>query len=319
MEKGRTGLLKQRSVAGLYSVLGLVVIVIIASLLSDRFLRITNIITILRQASILLILSIGLTGVVISEGIDLSIGAVAAFVGCAVALMLKAGVPILVVFLLGIAIGGAIGFFNGFLVGRLNIPPFVATYGTMLVIAGFSLILMKGGVIYGLPENFTWYGVGYVGPIPVPVIISLVVVAIFYVVLTKTTFGRDIYMIGANATAAYYSAIPVRRRLLANYALCGMTAGLAGLILTARLNAAEVAMGDTFGLETVAAVVMGGTSLLGGTGGPFGTVIGALVLTIVVNVMNLVGVSSFAQPIVVGVVIIVTVFIDVYTKKRQVA
>jgi ribose transport system permease protein len=305
-----------RNSHGLFSVLGLVFLVVLSSLLSDRFLRVSNLITILRQASILLILSVGLTGVVISNGVDLSISAIAAFVGCCSALLLKSGMPIFTMAVVGVLIGGVIGLFNGFLVGRLNLPPFVATYGTMLVVGGLSLIMMQGGVIYGLPESFTWYGVGYMGPFPVPVVISLVVVIFFYVLLKKTTFGRDIYMIGSNKTAASYSAIPVRRRLLSIYSICGMTAGLAGLILTARLNAAEVAMGDAFGLQTVAAVVIGGTSLMGGTGGPFGTVIGALILTIVVNTMNLIGLSSFVQPIVIGVVIIGTVFMDAFSKRQ---
>lgn len=303
-----------RSAKGLMSLLGLILLVIASSLLSERFLRVSNIITIFRQSSILLILSVGLTGVVITRGVDLSISAIAAFVGCTSAQLLKSGVPIAAVAAIGILIGGVIGLFNGFLVGRLKLPPFVATYGTMMVVSGLSLIMMQGAVIYGLPEDFTWYGVGYIGMIPVPVVAAAVIVVIFAILLKKTTFGRELYMIGSNRDTAIYSAIPVERRLLAIYAICGMTAGVAGLILTARLNAAEVAMGDAFGLQTVAAVVIGGASLLGGEGGPIGTVIGALILTIVVNIMNLMGISSFAQPIVIGLVIISTVYIDVFTK-----
>ncbi len=303
---------------GLLSLMGLFILVLLSSVFSDRFLRVDNIITILRQSSILLILSVGLTGVVITRGVDLSISAIAAFVGCTCAQLLKAGVPIFFVFIIGIILGGIIGLFNGFLVGKLKLPPFVATYGTMMVVSGLSLIMMQGAVIYGLPENFTWYGVGYIGPIPVPVVAAVIIVGIFLVLLKKTTFGREIYLIGSNHNAAVYSAIPVKKRIYTMYSICGMTAGVAGLLLTARLNAAEVAMGDTFGLQTVAAVVIGGTSLLGGEGGPVGTVIGALILTIVVNIMNLLGISSYAQPVVIGVVIISTVYLDVVSKQNRV-
>lgn len=307
--------LNLKDLHGLFSLLGLILLIIVSSILSDRFLRLSNFITIMRQTSILLILSIGLTGVVITNGIDLSISATAAFVGCTSALLLKSDIPILFVVMIGILAGGIIGLLNGLLVGQLKLPPFVATYGMMMVVSGLTLIMMRGGVIYGLPEKFIWYGVGFIGAIPVPVIISFFIVLIFIVILKKTTFGRDLYMIGSNKSVAVYSAIPVKIRLLTIYAICGMTAGLAGLILTARLNAAEITMSEAFGLQTVAAVVIGGTSLLGGVGGPVGTVIGALILTIVVNIMNLVGLSSYAQPFVVGAVIIVTVFIDVYSKK----
>jgi ribose transport system permease protein len=301
----------------LFSLFGLLAIVLVSSLISDRFLRVSNIITILRQSSILLILSLGLTGVVLTGGIDLSISAIAAFVGCTVAQLLKSSMPISLVVLIGLTVGAVIGIFNGLLVGKLKMPPFVATYGMMMVVNGFSLIMMQGAIIYGLPESFTWFGVGYISFIPIPVILAFLVSVFFIILFRQTTFGTELYIIGSNETAAKYSSIPVDRRLITIYGISGLTAGFAGLILTARLDAAEVAMSEAFGLQTVAAVVIGGTSLLGGEGGAFGTVIGALVLTIVVNIMNIVGISSFVQPIVIGFVIITTVFIDVTIKKRK--
>jgi len=301
----------------LFSLFGLLAIVLVSSLISDRFLRVSNIITILRQSSILLILSLGLTGVVLTGGIDLSISAIAAFVGCTVAQLLKSSMPIPLVVLIGLTVGAVIGIFNGLLVGKLKMPPFVATYGMMMVVNGFSLIMMQGAIIYSLPESFTWFGVGYISFIPIPVILAFLVSVFFIILFKQTTFGTELYIIGSNETAAKYSSIPVDRRLITIYGISGLTAGFAGLILTARLDAAEVAMSEAFGLQTVAAVVIGGTSLLGGEGGAFGTVIGALVLTIVVNIMNIVGISSFVQPIVIGFVIITTVFIDVTIKKRK--
>lgn len=301
----------------LFSLFGLIAIVLVSSMVSDRFLRVSNLITILRQSSILLILSLGLTGVVLTGGIDLSISAIAAFVGCTVAQLLKSGMPISLVVLIGLSVGAMIGILNGLLVGKLKMPPFVATYGMMMVVNGFSLIMMQGAIIYGLPESFTWFGVGYIGFMPIPVILAFLVSALFIILFRKTTFGAELYILGSNVTAAKYSAIPVDKRLITIYGISGLTAGFAGLILTARLDAAEVAMSEAFGLQTVAAVVIGGTSLLGGAGGAFGTVIGALILTIVVNIMNLTGISSFIQPIVIGLVIITTVFIDVTTKKGK--
>lgn len=305
------------SLKQLFSLFGLIAIVLVSSFLSPRFLKIDNIMTILRQSSILLILSLGLTGVVLTGGIDLSISAIAAFVGCTIAQLLKSGMAIPLVFIIGLLVGGLLGIFNGLLVGKLKMPPFVATYGMMMVVNGLSLIMMQGAVIYGLPKSFTWLGVGYIGIIPVPVFLAFLVSIVFIILFRKTIFGAELYIQGSNKTAALYSSIPVNRNLIMIYGISGLTAGFAGLILTARLDAAEVAMTDAFGLQTVAAVVIGGTSLLGGEGGAFGTVIGALILTIVVNIMNLTGISSFFQPIVMGTVIIFTVYIDVVTKRRK--
>ena len=312
----RDNYILKNSLKQLFSLFGLIAIIIISSILSPRFLKIENLITILRQSSILLILSLGLTGVVLTGGTDLSISAIAAFVGCTIAQLLKSGMSIPLVFVIGLIVGGVIGIFNGILVGKLKMPPFVATYGMMMVVNGLSLIMMQGAVIYGLPKKFTWLGVGYMGSIPIPVVLAFLVSLFFIILFRKTVFGAELYILGANKTAALYSSIPVDKNLILIYGISGLTAGFAGIILTARLDAAEVAMTDIFGLQTVAAVVIGGTSLLGGEGGAFGTVIGALILTIVVNIMNLTGISSFFQPIVMGVVIIFTVFIDVVSKRR---
>lgn len=300
-----------------YSAIGLVIIMVISSLLSPVFFGTANFISIARQASILLIMSAGLTGVILLRGVDLSVSATAAFVACIAAQMLKLNIPISIVIVLGIMIGAAVGLFNGFLIGKVGLEPFVATYATNWVISGLSMIIMGGAVIYGLPEKFVFMGIGYVGPIPIPVIIAIVIVIFFYILLQKTTFGRDVYSIGSNSTAAKYSAIPVYKRTLTVYALASAAAGLAGLILAARLNAAEVAIANSFGLQTVAAVVIGGTSMLGGEGGIIGTLVGALILTVIVNIMNLMGISSSIQPIVVGFVIISAVMLDVYNTRRQ--
>ena len=176
---------------------------------------------------------------------------------------------------------------------------------------------MQGAVIYDLPKGFTQISVGYTGPIPNLIIIATIIVIIVYVLLQRTTYGRQVYSYGSNLVAAKYAAIPVKKIMISAFMMCSMCAGVAGMLITARLNAADAAMGDSYGLQTVAAVVIGGTSMLGGEGGVLGTVIGSLILTIIVNVMNLKGISSFAQGLVVGIVIIAMVLFDTYTKRRQ--
>jgi ribose transport system permease protein len=301
----------------LYSFIGLMILVAISSIMVKNFMTVDNIITIFRQASTLLILSAGLTAVIIMAEIDLSVGAASGFIGCACAQFLKAGTPVWLVFLLGMVIGVLVGIVNGFLVGTIKMPSFIATYGISWVLTGLSVIVMNGAVIFGLPEGFTWYGTGYVGPIPVIVIIAAIVVAISYILLERTTFGRDIYSVGFNPDAALYSAVPVKKTIYATFVLSGITAGLGGLLMMARLNAADATMGDAYGMQTIAVVIVGGTSLLGGIGGMTGTIIGALLLTIIVNVMNLIGITSFAQPMVVGILILVVVIFDSIVRTKQ--
>lgn len=298
-----------------YSLIGLVVLVILASVIVPNFLSLDNFITILRQASILLILSAGLTAVLITGGIDLSVGATAGLIGCVAAQMIKGGINVVFATLIGLLIGAAVGMVNGLLAGIL--PSFVATYATNWVMGGLGIVVMQGAVIYDLPPAFTQLGVGYMGPIPVLVIFAIIVVAIIYVLMARTTFGRRLYQYGSNPTAAKYSAVPVKKVMVSAFVLCGVCAGFAGMLMTARLNAADSAMGSAYGMQTVAAAVIGGTSLNGGEGGVGGTVIGALILTIIVNVMNLLGITSNAQGLVIGIVIITMVAFDTLSRIRR--
>lgn len=295
-----------------YSLIGLIILVIFSAVAAPNFRTVDNIITVFRQASVLLVLSAGLTAVLLTGGMDLSVGATAGFIGCICAQCIKSGVPIPAAFILGILIGLVVGVINGLLAGIL--PSFIVTYGTNWVMSGLAVLVMQGAVIYDLPKGFTQIGVGYTGPVPNLIIIAAVVVVLIYVLLQKTTYGRQVYAYGSNPTAAKYAAVPVKKIMLSAFRMC---AGLAGMLMTARLNAADAAMGDSYGLQTVAAVVVGGTSMLGGEGGVLGTVVGALILTIIVNVMNLKGISSYAQGLVIGIVIIAMVLFDTYSKKRQ--
>jgi len=294
-----------------YSLIGLIILVIFSAIAAPNFRTVDNIITVFRQASVLLVLSAGLTAVLLTGGMDLSVGATAGFIGCICAQCIKNGVPIPAAFILGILIGLVVGVINGIL------PSFIATYGTNWVMSGLAVLVMQGAVIYDLPKGFTQIGVGYTGPVPNLIIIAAVVVILIYVLLQKTTYGRQVYAYGSNPVAAKYAAVPVKKVMLSAFMMCSMCAGLAGMLMTARLNAADAAMGDSYGLQTVAAVVVGGTSMLGGEGGVLGTVVGALILTIIVNVMNLKGISSYAQGLVIGIVIIAMVLFDTYSKRRQ--
>ncbi|NLG83479.1 MAG: ABC transporter permease [Firmicutes bacterium] len=293
----------------------LLALCLILTLLSENFLTWNNIINVLRQSTMLVVIGLGLTAVVLTAGIDLSVGGVLALVGCLTAQLLRSGVPIPLAMLIGIGVGAILGYFNGILVGIIGLPPFVATYGTKWIAEGLALILMQGQIIFGLPKAFRWIGAGYIWIIPAPIIITAVLALIFHILLSKTTIGYDIYALGTNREAAFYSGINVRAVSLLVYTLSGITAAIAGLLMTARLDAAEVGMGEPFLMQGMASVVMGGTSLMGGVGSIGGTIIGALILTLVVNGLNLLGISSLVHNIVTGGVILLAVFGDSVLRK----
>ena len=299
-----------------FTMVSLLLLCLISCLLSSSFLTLRNMMTIFRQASILLMLSLGLTAVVLTGNIDLSVGGCAALTGCFCARMLVSGLPVWLTMILCLGIGVLIGFLNGIMVGVIGLPSFVATYGMNMLAAGLATIVMNGGIIYDLPPNFTKLGIGFLGPVPVPVIITGLTAVLLGFVLRKTVFGRNVYLIGYNRRAADYSGISSLRVLLFAYILCGITGALGGILITARLNAAEAGMSEAYGLQIVAAVVVGGTSLLGGEGGVAGTVIGAVILTMIVNIMNIMGVDSNWQNFVLGIVILLMVWIDVFTRAK---
>ena len=297
-----------------FSILALVMI---STFLEPSFISISNLIVILRQASILLILSLGLTGVVLTGNIDLSVGANAALTGCICARLLVRGFPVYTAVAASIMTGMIIGLINGLLVGMLGLPSFVASYGVNMLASGIAMIVMNGGVIYDLPRGFTILGIGYAGPVPIPVILAGILYIIFLILYRKTTIGRDIYMIGLNRQAADYSAVNTLAVLLVSYILCGLTGAIGGIMMTARLNAADAGMSETYGLQIVAAVVVGGTSLAGGEGGVTGTVLGALILTMIVNIMNMNLVNSSWQNFVLGCIILLMAWINIRISRKK--
>jgi ribose transport system permease protein len=289
--------------------IALALLVAALSILSPHFLTWANLINVLRQASLQFMISAGLTLVILTAGIDLSIGAVLGLSACIAASLITGGYIIL-----GIAAalfaGLACGMVNGVLVTVGRIPPFIATYGTLWIAFGLGYVFMKGEVIYGLPEGVRFIGVGFVWGIPVPVIVALALLAALHFLLQKTILGRAIYAIGGNPDAARLSGMPVTRRLITVYGLSGLLSGFAALVVIARINAADSSVGEDLLLPAIAAVCLGGTSLFGGVGGIMGTAVGSVILALIVNGTNLLGVQTFWQNAVMGTIILISVLVD---------
>jgi len=309
------GLSPDRLFVVLSRVTALVGLVIALSLLSPHFLTWNNLINVLRQATPLFVMSAGLTLVVLTAGIDLSVGAVLGLAACVAASMITGGSPIFGV-LAALGVGLGCGLINGALVAYARIPPFIATYGMLWIANGLAYVFMKGEVIYGLPAGFRQIGTGMIGPIPLPIIILLVTLAVLHILLQRTPLGRGIYAIGGNPVAARLSGMPVGRRLVIVYALSGLMASFASLIVIARTNAADVSLGEEQLLPAIAAVCLGGTSLFGGVGGVAGTAVGAIILALVLNGMNLLGVKTFWQAGVLGLIILLSVLADQLVAQR---
>ncbi len=289
--------------------IALVLLVVVLSILSPYFLTWANLINVLRQASLQFMMSAGLTIVILTAGIDLSIGAVLGLAACISASLISGGFVVV-----GIAAallsGLACGLVNGLLVTIGRIPPFIATYGMLWIAFGLGYVFMKGEVIYGLPADFRFIGAGFLWGIPFPVIVAAALLIALHLLLHKTVLGRSIYAIGGNPDAARLSGMPVTRRLVTVYALSGLLSGFAALVVIARVNAADSGLGEDLLLPAIAAVCLGGTSLFGGVGGIMGTAVGSIILALIVNGMNLLGVQTFWQNAVMGTIILISVLAD---------
>jgi ribose transport system permease protein len=303
------------------SLIALVLMVIAMTLMSDNFLTPDNGWNILRQISVNLCLSIGMTLIILSGGIDLSVGAILALSGAVAAGVLKNGVAIPVFDVLlqftvfgaivcGIGVGLVLGWFNGFVVTRFNMPPFVATLGMFSIARGITMLWTGGFPITGLGEGFGYLGTGVFLGVPMPVWISVALVAAFVVLTRKTRFGRYLYAVGGNERASLLTGLRVNRIKVWVYTLGGGLAGVAGLLVTARLDSAQPNAGLGYELDSIAAVVIGGTSLSGGRGSVLGTVLGCLIIGVLNNGLFLLNVSPFWQQIIKGFVILAAVAID---------
>lgn len=300
-----------------YRLAALGILCAVLAVASDAFLTTGNLINVLRQASLLFLLASGLTLVILTGGLDLSVGANVAMSACLAASVIKGtGSPLLGVGA-GLGAGTLIGLANGLLVAKLRIPPFIATYGMLWVLHGLTYWFMAGETIHGFPPEFRAIGSGYLWGVPIPVFLMLAFLFVGIAVAQKTTFGQEIYAIGANPVAARLSGVPVGRRLVLVYVISGAMAGLASLVFLARLNSAEGDIGEALTLPAIAAVLIGGTSLFGGVGRVSGTLIGAIILTLVLNGMNLLTISANWQPLVTGVIVVLAVFFDTLSRRKS--
>ncbi|MDQ3844752.1 MAG: ribose ABC transporter permease [Bacteroidota bacterium] len=322
--------LKQYSghLAKFQSLIALFILCLVISLLSDKFLTIDNGWNVMRQISVNICISVGMTLVVLTAGIDLSVGSVLALCGAITAGLLKNGIEIpsgnlfigftvLGSVLTGVLVGSLLGYFNGWAITKFKVPPFVATLAMLTVARGLTMLWTKGFPISGLGKNFAYLGTGWFLGIPVPVWISGVIVLIAVVLTRKTRFGRYIYAIGGNESAARLSGIKINNVKRAVYAIASALAAIGGIMVTSRLDSAQPNAGITYELDAIAAVVIGGTSLSGGRGSVLGTVLGAVIIGVLNNGLVLLNVSPFWQQVVKGLVILIAVIIDKANRSEE--
>lgn len=299
------------------TVAGLVVLCGVLAVLSPYFLTPTNLLTVLEQTSINAIIAVGMTFVIITAGIDLSVGSVLALSGITAAGLLQAQVPVPLAILLSLMVGTLCGLANGLLVTLGRLPPFIATLGMMSVARGVALLTTDGRPISGFEPSFRALATSQWLLIPLPAVIMLAVYASSHFLLTRTKFGLCAFAIGANEQAAHLSGLSVRFHKTAVYAFSGFTSAVAAVVLTARLNSAQPIAGLAYELDAIAATVIGGTSLMGGQGSIAGTLIGALIMGVLKNGLNLLSVSSFMQQVIIGLVIIAAVMMDALLRRRR--
>ena len=288
----------------------LVALVLLMAAIAPNFNRVDNLLNIARAISINAILAAGMTVVILTGGIDLSVGSTIAVSGVVAVIVAIAGVPAPLAVLTGMAVGALCGLVNGWLTAYLALAPFIVTLGTMTFLRGLAYTITDGQPIVSSSLNFRDLGNGYVGPIPVPVIVMAVVYAVVWFVLERTRYGRHVYAVGGNAEAAKLAGVRVRRVITSVYVLAGACAGLAGVIFAARVISAQPTAGTGYELDAIAAVVLGGTSLAGGRGRIVGTLIGSVILGVLSTGLILLNVQFFTQLLIKGVVIILAVAID---------
>ena len=288
---------------------------LVFSIMSPFFFSVNNILTVLTQTAVIAIIAIGQTYVLITGGIDLSIGSNIALSGMIAGLCMRAGLPVPFAILCGLLTGMLSGAISGCLVAFGKLPPFIATLGMMTIARGTAFTLTGAIPISGLPASFTVFGSGSTFGIPNPVIIMLSLVFIFAFILAETTLGRHVYAIGSNFEAARLSGVDTRRVQITVYMFSGLLAAFAGLVMAGRIVTAQPAAGDGFELDAVAASVIGGASTMGGEGSIAGTFVGAMIIGVLRNGLNLIGVTPHIQRIIIGTVIVGSVFLDKIKKK----
>lgn len=292
--------------------IGFIILFIVIGMVNHDFWAPMNILNLLRQISINALIAFGMTFVILTGGIDLSVGAILALASAFMASFMVHGCDPIVAIILATLIGALLGAINGLLVTHGKIAPFIATLATMTIYRGMTMVYTDGNPITGLSDSFWFqvFGRGYLLGLPIPAITVIITFIIAWIILNKTSFGRHVYAIGGNEKASIISGVKVNKIKILVYAINGLLAALAGSIVVSRLNSAQPTAGVSYELDAIAAVVLGGTSLTGGYGKIIGTLIGALIIGTLNNGLNILGVSSFYQLIVKGIVILIAVFID---------
>jgi D-allose transport system permease protein len=291
----------------------LLALVVIMGILSPKyFLSINNLVQIILQSAITILIAVGEFFTILIAGIDLSVGSMLALSGMVTAKMLVNGVPILIAILVGgVILGGILGFINGLLVVQTGLHPFIITLGGLSIYRGITLVISDARSVYGFPAEFQKLVAGDLfGIIPVPIIVALAVAGIFHLITTKTIPGRNLYAIGGNQDAAWLSGVNVKVHKIVVFVLSGIAAGIAGIVMIGRLGAAEPLAGQGFELYAIASAIIGGTSFFGGKGRISGVVIGAIIIGLINNSLNILNVPTFYQQIVMGSLIILSVFLD---------
>lgn len=297
----------------------LIVLVVSMSLASETFLTVPNLVNVARQVSINSIIAAGMTFIIITAGIDLSVGSLVALSSCVAMIVIDATGSSLVGILAGIMLGAAAGALNGAFIAWAGIPPFIVTLAGLTIYRGIALIITGGSPIIRFEGGFRALGQGVVAGIPIPVMVMAAVIAITHVTLTRTSFGAHVHAVGGNEEASRLSGIRVGRVKFAVYVIGGMLTALAGMVLMGRLSSAQPNTGEGFELDAIAAVILGGTSLMGGRGSILGTLVGALVIGILNNGFNLMSVDAHFQLVAKGVIIMLAVLLDRYLKKERAA
>lgn len=292
----------------------LLMCVIITAIVPDKFLQTNNLINILRQISTNAIIAFGMAFAIVTGGIDLSVGSLVALSGTLCAGLIESGVPLPIAIIAGIAAGTACGVFTGFVISRTTIPPFIVTLAMMTIARGLSYIYSEGRPVR-TPDDFGFLGNGYVLGIPIPVIIMFIMLLITSLILSKSKFGRSVYAIGGNPEAAKFSGINTRNVIWTVYIIVALMSSVAGILTASRLYSGQPTVAQGGELDAISAVVLGGVSMTGGVGKIGGVLIGALIIGVLSNGMNLMKVPSFYQLIVQGVIILLAVYVDVRRKK----
>lgn len=297
----------------------LIVLCIVAGILSPVFFTMSNLMNIVLQVSIIAVIAAGMTFVILTGGIDLSVGSILGLTGVLLAGIFKATDSVFLAAVASIVIGGLLGLVNGVLVSYGNVPPFCATLGVMAMARGLAFVYTKGSPISSFPRQLRFFGSAYIGAVPVPVIEAILIFIAAWYILTKTPLGRSIYAIGSNEQAARLSGIKTDFYKVLVYVISGILTGFAALMFVGRINSAHPLAGQGYELDAIAAVVIGGTSLSGGQGSIAGTFLGALIMGVIRNALNLLNVDAYWQQVVIGAVIVAAVLVDWRSKKQRTA